>query len=71
MVENVVDYLILIGLCQFTAYLHCNFGEVSSFARKKLFFFRCISTVVFHVNNACGVFLLRVRVVRGFLLLEI
>ena len=43
----------------FTAYLHCNFGEVSSFARKNLIF--CgISTVVFLVNNSGGVFLLRV-----------
>ena len=43
----------------FTAYLHCNLSEISSFARKNLKF--CdISTVVFLVNNSVGVFLLRV-----------
>ena len=43
----------------FTAYLHCNFSEVSSFARKHLIF--CgISTVVFLVNNSGGLFLLKV-----------
>ena len=43
----------------FTAYLHCNLGEVSSFARKNLKL--CgLSTVVFLVNNSGGVILLRV-----------
>ena len=40
----------------FTAYLHCNLGDVSSFARKNFIF----STVVFRVNNSGGVFLLGV-----------
>ena len=43
----------------FTAYLHSNCGEVSSFARKSLMF-SGISTVVFLVNSSGGVFLLRV-----------
>ena len=43
----------------FTAYLHSNRGEVSSFARKNLMF--CgISTVVFLVSNSGGVFQLGV-----------
>ena len=41
----------------FTAYLHCNLGEVSSCARKNLII-RGTSTVVFLVNNSSGVFLL-------------
>ena len=43
----------------FTAYLQCNLGEVSFFARKN-FIFCCISIVVFLVNNSGGVFLLKV-----------
>ena len=43
----------------FTAYFHCNCGEVSSFARKNLLFCS-ILTIVFPVNNSVGVFLLRV-----------
>ena len=43
----------------FTAYLHSNYGDVSSFARKNRIF--CgIPTVVFLVNNSGGVFLLNV-----------
>ena len=43
----------------FTAYLHCNLGEVSSFTRKN-FVYCGISTVAILVNNSGGVFLLRV-----------
>ena len=43
----------------FTAYLPCNLGEVSSFARKN-FIFSVISTVVFLIKKSGGVFLLRV-----------
>ena len=43
----------------FTAYLHFNRGDVSSFARKILMF--CgISTVVFLVGNSGGVLLPRI-----------
>ena len=43
----------------FTAYLHCNLGDISSFVRKNLIL--CgISTVVFLVKNSGGVFLLRI-----------
>ena len=43
----------------FSANLHCNHGDISSFARKKLMF--CvISTVVFLANKSGGVFLPRV-----------
>ena len=50
----------MIGLCQFLLhFLHCNLGQVSSFARKNLIL--CgILTVVFLVYNSGGVFLLRV-----------
>ena len=53
----------------FTAYLHFNRGEVSSFARKNLLF--CdISTVVLLVNYPSGVFLLRVSGSARFFLLS-
>ena len=43
----------------FTAYLHSNCGEVSSYVRKNLLF--CgISTIVVLVSNLGGVFRLRV-----------
>ena len=55
----------------FIAYLHCNFGEVSSFARKNLIFCGNL-TVVFLVNSSGGVFLLRVSgSVRIFLLSKV
>ena len=43
----------------FTAYLHFNWGDVSSFARYNLIFFGN-STVVFRVSSSGGVFLLNV-----------
>ena len=59
----------MIGLSVITAYLHCNLGDVSSFARKN-FIFCGISTVVFLVNNSGGVFLLRVSGSARFFLLS-
>ena len=60
----------MIGLHQFfAAYLHCNFGDVSSFAGKSfyiLWYFNCC----FRVNNSCGVFLLRVSGSAWFFLLS-
>ena len=53
----------------FAAYLQCNLGEVSSFARKNLRF--CgISTVVLLVNNRACVFLLKVSGSASFFLLS-
>ena len=57
--EKFVEYLFVIGLSVITAYLYCNLGDVSSFARKN-FIFCGIPTAVFLVNNSGGVFLLRV-----------
>ena len=43
----------------FAAFLHSNWGDVSSFARANLIFFG-ISTVVFRVCSSSGAFLLNV-----------
>ena len=65
-VENVVDYFFVIVLHQFfTAYLHCNFGDVSFFARKN-FIFCGISNFFFRVKTSGGVFLLRVSGIARF-----